>query len=202
MKTSLIISAALIGISAITFAATETNDKANTSSCNPGKFYGLIVNSNANIILTQGEANAIRFEGDKKDLEEVHTKVENGALIIDGNNSRPVSIYISVEEISLIEINGAARLFVNGSINSDILLLKVNGSGSMKVDVRALTVGMIVKGSGKIIVSGTSGESYLRVYGTGNVYKDKLDSFRSSEERVALLDNLSKTKRSALKLHQ
>jgi formylmethanofuran dehydrogenase subunit C len=202
MKTSLIISAALIGLSALTFAATESTEVTTTSSYNPGNFYGLIVNSNANIILTQGESNAIRFEGDKNDLKDIKAEVENGALVINGSNSRPVSIYISVEEISLIEINGSARVFVNGSINSDILLLKVNGAGSMKVDIRALTVGMIVKGTGKIIVSGTSGESYLRIYGTGNIYKDNLDSFKSSEERVALIDNISKTKRATLKLHQ
>jgi formylmethanofuran dehydrogenase subunit C len=203
MKTSLIISAALVGLSAITFAANESSEVKSTSAYNPGKFYGIIVNNNANIILTQGESNAIRFEGDQNDLKDVKADVENGALVINGTNSRPVSIYISVEEISLIEINGSARLFASGSINSDILLLKVNGSGSMKLDIRALTVGMIVKGTGKIIVSGTSGESFVRIYGTaGNIYKDNLDSFKNSEERIALIEKKPKTRRATLKLHQ
>ncbi len=202
MKTSLIISTALVGLSAITFAANETSEVKSTSAYNPGKFYGIIVNNNANIILTQGDANTIRFEGDSKDLDGVKAEVENGALVINGTNSHPVSIYISAEEISLIEINGSARLFARGSINSDILLLKVNGTGSMKIDVRALTVGMIVKGNGKIFVSGSSGESYVRIYGKGNIYRDNLDSFKSSEERVALVEKSVKPKRAALNIHQ
>jgi formylmethanofuran dehydrogenase subunit C len=200
MKTSLIISIALVGLSAITFAANESSEVKSTTPYNPGKFYGIIVNNNANIILTQGEENMIRLEGDKKEIKEVKTDIENGALVISGKNNHPVTIYISAEELSLIEINGAAKLYVNGSINSDILLLKVNGEGSMKLDIRALTIGMIVKGSGKIIVSGTSGESYARIYGKGNIYKENLDSFRTSLERIAQADKQSNTKRATLKL--
>ena len=201
MKTTLMISAVLIGASAIAFAANESSEVTNTSF-DPGKFYGLIVNSNANIILTQGENNSIRLEGSKQELKDIKTTIENGALTISGGNNYPVNIYISAEELNLIEINGSARIFASGSINSDILLLKVNGSGSMKVDVRALTVGMIVNGSGKIVVSGSSGESYVRVFGSGNIFTENLDSFSLSEERIALIDIKTKTKRSTLKIHR
>ncbi len=201
MKTTLMISAVLIGATAITLTAGESGE-LNSTSYDPGKFYGLIVNSSANIILTQGEHNSIRLEGDKRQLKDIKTDVENGALIITGGNDYPVNIYISAEELNLIEINGSSRVFTSGSINSDILLLKVNGSGSMKVDVRALTLGMIVNGSGKIIVSGSSGDSYVRIFGTGNIYADKLDSFSYSEERIALNDSKTNGKRTTLKLHQ
>ena len=201
MKTTLMISAVLISVSALTFAANESSELTSTSY-DPGKFYGLIVNSNANIILTQGEHNSIRIEADKRELKNIRTAVENGALTINGGNNYPVNIFISAEELNLIEINGSARVFASGSINSDIILLKVNGDGSMKVDIRALTVGMIVHGSGKIIVSGSSGESYIRVYGSGNIYTEHLDSFSLSEERIALNNSKVNTKRATLKLHQ
>ena len=201
MKTSLIFSAVLIGATAITFAASESATTT-SASFDPGKFYGLIVNSNANIILTQGENNSIRFEGEKSDLRGIKTSIENGALVINGGNNYPVSIYISAEELNLIEINGSAKLFVSGSINSDILLLKVTGSGSMKLDVRALTVGMIVKGNGKIIVSGSSGDSYSKILGSGNIFSENLDSFSHTEERTAFNDNQKNKKRTTLKLHQ
>ena len=195
------ISAVLISVSALTFAANESSELTSTSY-DPGKFYGLIVNSNANIILTQGEHNSIRIEADKRELKNIRTAVENGALTINGGNNYPVNIFISAEELNLIEINGSARVFASGSINSDIILLKVNGDGSLKVDIRALTVGMIVNGSGKIIVSGSSGESYIRVYGSGNIYTEHLDSFSLSEERIALNNSKVNTKRATLKLHQ
>jgi hypothetical protein len=121
-------------------------------------------------------------------------------LIIDGSNSKPVNIFVSVEDISLIEINGSAKIYATGSINSDILLLKVNGNGSMKLDIRTLTVGMIIKGNGKIFVSGSSGESFVRIHGNGNVYSDKLDSFNLKEERFAL--NNQNEKRSTVNIHK
>src|SRR5205809_357252 len=133
MKTRIIISAVLVGVSAIAFAANESSEVASSSS-DPGKFYGLIVNTDATIILTQGEKNSVRIEGNKKELRKIKTSVENGALVISGDDARPINVFVSVEEINMIEINGAARLYAPGSINSDVLLLKVNGNGSMKVD--------------------------------------------------------------------
>ena len=79
MKTTLMISAVLIGVSAISFAANESSELS-SSSYDPGKFYGLIVNSNANIILTQGENNSIRLEGNKQELKNLVYQV-NGAAI-------------------------------------------------------------------------------------------------------------------------
>jgi hypothetical protein len=142
------------------------------------------------------------MEGRKKDLKNIHSDIENGALVINGENNPSVNIYISVEDISLVEINGSAKLYATGNINSDILLLKVNGNGSMKIDVRTLAIGMVVKGSGKIIVSGTTGDSHIRIYGNGNVYTNGLDSFKSVEERTVLNDSGNDVKRSTLKLHQ
>jgi hypothetical protein len=162
------------------------------------KFNGLIVNSNANVILSQGEESSVRIEGDQNTVGQVNTEVNHGALVISGQNSKPVTIYITVEEINLIEINGSAKIYANTLINSDIILLKVNGSGSIKADIRALTVGMIVKGSGKIIASGSTGESYSRVYGTGSVYASSLDAFSSSEMKITSNND----KRARLSLHQ
>jgi hypothetical protein len=200
MKTRFIISAVLLGVSAIALAANETNE-VSKHSIEPANFYGLIVNTNANIILSQGDENEIRVEGSKKDIKSIKAEVENGALVISGSGSKPVDIYVSAEELNLIEINGSARVLGKGSLNSDIMLLKVNGNGSMKVDVRALSVGMVVNGSGKIIVSGSCGESYSTIKGSGNIYSDKLQSFNNRIEKTEEVNTTSE-KRSTLKLQK
>ena len=138
----------------------------------------------------------------KQDQKKIKTSVENGALVITGENAKPLNIYITAEELNLIEINGSARMFARGTISSDILLLKLNGDGSMKLNVRTLTVGMIVKGNGKIIVSGSSGESFSRIYGNGNISAKSLDTFSHTEERIAFNDLKTNQKRPLLKLHQ
>ena len=182
MKTSIIISAALIGLSALTFAANEVSEVKKT--INPGNFYGVIVNANANVILTQGKENSIRLEGDEKEIKNIKTNIHEGALEIKGDNIKSLTIYVTVQDINLIEVNGSAKVFASGNIQSDVLLLKANDNGSLKIDIRALGVGMIAKGNGKIIVSGSTGDSYSRIYGNGKIVSDKLDSFNIKEEKM------------------
>lgn len=147
---------------------------------NTGNFFGVIVNSNANVIITQGETSSVQIAGDASAIRKVFTDVINGTLVINGQGGRTVDLYITVEDLNLVEVNGSARILGNGTINSDVVLLKVNGSGSIKLDIRSLTVGMIVKGSGKIIASGSTGSSYVKVFGSGHVYATSLDSFSAT----------------------
>ncbi|MFN8145419.1 MAG: DUF2807 domain-containing protein [Bacteroidia bacterium] len=205
MKTKLF----LLAIAAIVFACTSTHAESNqlvSDVRNPGNFYGLILNTNANVILLHGEESSLKVEGDQHLVNSIHTEVLNGALVISGNNVRPATVYVTMDEINLIEINGAGKIFSSEPVNSDMLLLKVNGSGSIKMDVRALALGMIVKGSGKIIASGSVGESYVRIFGKGNVYAQGLDAFATdqlSANNVNLKNESEKnSRRSLLNLHQ
>ena len=147
-----------------------------------GNFFGLIVNTSANVILTQGEKSSIKMEGQKSEINKVDIKLKDGALVITGDNTTPVTIFITVEELNLIEINGNAKVYAQDMISSDILLLKVNGDGSIRMDVRTLSLGMIVNGSGKIMVSGSTGDSFTRIIGTGKVIGQNLDAFHTRED--------------------
>ncbi|TAH39203.1 MAG: hypothetical protein EYC69_13515 [Bacteroidetes bacterium] len=182
MKTKFFLAAFMFSLAACAYSANgeAANEKLSTNLVDD--FYGLIVNTPANVIIEQGEQQTIRFEGASKDLKQTNVKIENGNLVISGTNSNPVTIYITIKEINLIEVNGNSRLYSSAVINSDLLLLKVNGSGSIRLDVRSLSLGMLVKGSGKIIASGSTGTSYSRIYGIGKVITSDLDSFETIEE--------------------
>lgn len=205
MKTKFFFFALMATLFACTTSKADSNDFVSDLRT-PGKFYGLVLNTNANVILTQGSEVGLRVEGDRRLINSIHTEVLNGALIISGTNNRPVTVYVTIEEINLIEINGPGKVFSNQPVNSDMLLLKVNGSGSIKMDVRALALGMIVKGTGKIIASGSVGESYVRVFGKGNVYAQGLDSYStdvlSASNSNWKQENSKSGKRSLLNLHQ
>jgi hypothetical protein len=151
-------------------------------------FYGVILKANAQVILRQGNETSVRIEGDENSVSSVETTLDNGALLIQGTNDLPVTIYVTMDEISLIEVNGTGKIFSNDVIYSDILLLKVVGSGSIQVDVRSLSLGMIVKGNGKIYAKGSTGDSYTRVLGSGQVVAMNLDSVKITTE--ASTDNV------------
>ncbi len=198
-----IIFSALLAIStAFASGSSESFDRS-TENRTPGTFYGLIVNANANVIITQGEYSSVRIEGDKSSVDGIHTDVQNGALVINGSTNHAVDIFITTDELNMIEVNGSAKIFGDGTFNTDIILLKVNGSGSIKMDIRSLTVGMIVKGSGKIIASGSTGNSFVKVFGTGNVYASSLNSLSYNEYTTSRASaEVKHEKRSTLKLHR
>ena len=87
-----------------------------------------------------------------------------------------------------------------------MLLLKVVGNGSINVDVRSLTLGMIVRGNGKIYVKGSTGDSFTRITGNGRVMAVNLDSYKAfidvvSENEFSKKNNSGEAKHSALKIH-
>jgi len=184
-----------------------TDVHATTEYRNTNNFYGVILKTDAQVVLTQGTEPSIRIEGDKKSVSSVSTSVENGALVISGTNHSPVTVYVTAGELCLIQVEGSGKISGSQLISADMLLLKVVGTGSIKVDVRTLSLGMIVRGKGKIYVEGTTCDSYTKVSGSGQVWSMNLDAYRNSLE--ANLDNVTareeqprKTKRHVLKLHE
>ena len=171
----------LVALAAPVLAAERASEVA-TVDRTYGAFFGIVVNTPANVILEQGGKAAVRIEGRRKDIDKVDIKVSNGQLVIGGQNTIPVTIYVTVEEINRLEVNGAARVLASKMIQSDVLFLKVNGNGSIKLDVRALSLGMVVKGKGKIVVSGTTGDSYSRILGEGRILTSNLDTYSSRTE--------------------
>src|SRR5690348_9569510 len=65
-------------------------------------FYGIILNGNANVYLTQGDVNAVRVEGLQANTEDVSTSVSNGALVINAGSLRNVNVYVTMSDINLL----------------------------------------------------------------------------------------------------
>jgi hypothetical protein len=200
MKTAILIVAAVLGITAFSFSSNESNEMQ-TDVFNPGEFYGLISNANANIVIEQGDKHSIKIVGTHHQIENIQIRVVDGALLIDGNEGSPVTIYLTAEDLSLIEVNGNSKVLVNGIVNSDILLLKAGDNGSIKADIRALKVGLIARGKGRLIVSGTCGDCFTRISEKGNIYTNSLDALNRIDEKVAMKADKKSEKRATLKLN-
>lgn len=207
MKTRLsLVALVLVSMSTIVLGCNATAAASSDIRTVDQSFYGIILNGNANVYLTQGEVNSIRVEGNEANSQEVETSVNNGALIINAGSLRNVNVYVTMNDINLIQVNGAGVIRATSTLNSDMLLMKITGSGIISADVRALSVGMIINGGGKIYAGGMTGDSFVKVKGTGQVISMNLDSHR----QVATLNAVNteqasahKTKwRHALTLHQ
>jgi hypothetical protein len=117
-------------------------------------------------------------EGTSGNVESLETSVRNGALVINSGTLRNVDVYVTVADINLIEVKGNGRISGTSLINSDMLLIKVTGNGRVDVDVRALSLGMIVNGNGKIYAKGSVVDTYSRIKGNGKIISMNLDSLK------------------------
>jgi hypothetical protein len=186
MKTRFsLVALALLLMTTFSFGCAEDSHAAVSDSRNIGSnFYGIILNGNANLILTQGESNSVRIEGAYENVREVETNVQNGALMVETGVLRNVTVYVTMNDISLLQVNGNGAINARTLIFSDMLLMKVNGNGTINADVRALSVGMVINGGGKIVARGSSGDSFIKVKGNGQVYSSNLDSMSVKKDII------------------
>src|SRR4051812_31935044 len=98
MKKLILITAAVLGISILSFSANETKD-VNTQKIDLGNFYGIIVNANANVIIEQSENHSIRVEGTSKQLKSTRADIHDGTLVIENDEELPVTIYIFADDL-------------------------------------------------------------------------------------------------------
>jgi hypothetical protein len=207
MKTRFSLTALMIvALSSFIFGCTPTNASASEIRNVDQNFYGIILNGNANVYLSQGEVYAIRVEGNNASTDEVTTSVSNGALVINAGMLRNVNVYVTMTDINLIQVNGAGAIRATSTLNSDMLLMKISGTGIISADIRALSVGMIINGGGKIYAGGIAGDSFVKVKGSGQVVSMNLDSLKQTAylEDIQVDDNSATKRKShrALSLHQ
>jgi len=152
------------------------------------EFKSIYVNSNYTIYLKQTNKNEVTVEA----LTDIYTlsdiKVENGVLMVnlDRKPDNPnksiwakiddlkvnptMKLYVSMKNINELQVNGGGKIISENSIASDYMLLAVNGSGTMTLDVKGNTLKAEIAGSGNMTLKGyatsidatLSGSGYLK----------------------------------------
>lgn len=152
------------------------------------EFKSIYVNSNYTVYLKQTNKNEVTVEA----LTEIYSvsdiKVENGILMvnIDRKPENPnksiwakiddiklnptMKLYVSMKNVSELQVNSGGKIISENSIAADYMFLAVNGSGSMTVDLKGNTVKTEITGSGALTLKGyatsldatLSGSGYLK----------------------------------------
>lgn len=156
------------------FTQAFSSEEIKTRTHTLGEFTGIISNAHANIIIRQGEKSIVKVEGTPWQMESLVLSNEHGALTISGSNTTPVTIYVFMEKVNLIEANGLSKIWVSGTLTSDLLLLKASETGSIQTNVCADKVGAIARGQGRIFLTGSCRESFTRTSGKGKIFSGAL----------------------------
>lgn len=182
MKTRIV---ALFGLLIITtFASAQVTKKVIELQ---GEFKSIYVNSNYTVYLKQTNKQEVTVEALTEIFSLTEVKIENGILMVnvDRKPDNPnksiwakiddiklnptMKLYVSVKNITDLQVNGGGKIVSENSIASNNLTLAVNGNGSMDIDIKGETVKAEVTGSGSLSLRGYASSIDALVSGPGSL---------------------------------
>jgi len=140
-------------------------------------FSEIILSGRHNVYITMGNTESLRLEGDADEIDEIETKVENGALKIRNkkqmntrswNNTGKVNIYIQAKSLNNIVLSGSGNVEVKGKVKSTNLNTTLSGSGSISVNIEVENYNGVISGSGEIYAKGSATNARITIAGSGD----------------------------------
>ncbi|SOD15419.1 head GIN domain-containing protein [Pedobacter xixiisoli] len=133
------------------------------------------------VIITLGNTESIRFEGDEEAIATLVTEVKGNALIIRPQMSwtswshkykdKKIIAHVNAKTIKSLTMSGDGSITVKGTINNNSLTTTLSGSGSISANVDVQEYSGVVSGSGKLNISGETDEASLTISGSGVLSK-------------------------------
>lgn len=151
------------------------------------EFKAIYNNSNYTVYLKQTNKQEINVEALTEIYELTNIFVENGILMIniDRKPENPnksiwakiddiklnptMKLYISVKNVTDLQVNGAGKIISENSLAAPTLNLSIGGSGSMDLDIKGDQVKAEVSGSGKMGIKGYASNLDGVVSGSGAI---------------------------------
>lgn len=175
--------AALMG-SAPAWARTTGSGREASETRSVADFEAIAVADSIDLVVRQGEREALVLSGDDNLLPLVETVVENGSrgrtLVIrlrrgeSVSSRRPIKATVDVVRLQALALAGSGRAAV-GTLKTPALRLSIAGSGDARLE--ALTTDALevrVSGSGNVQGAGTAGQLKLTIAGSGDVNLEPL----------------------------
>lgn len=144
-------------------------------------FNGVAAGGPINVVITLGNTETLRFEGDAEAIATLITEVKGNVLIIRPQNSwtswarkyenKKITAYVTAKTIKSLTMSGNGGMRVNGKINETNLTTTLSGSGNITANADVNNFTGVISGSGKLNISGSSDNTTLTVSGSGSFGK-------------------------------
>ncbi len=136
-------------------------------------FNKLVVNTSTEVILNHAENNSYSIEPNGSHLS---MEVNNGTLTVSTDKSKqfPKKVYINCKNISHIEVLGSSDISTANEFSTENIELRVVGSGSIAMKLKAQKLVANVEGSGAMNLAGSSDEIKAQVSGSGDIIAENM----------------------------
>jgi hypothetical protein len=140
-------------------------------------FNGVAAAGPINVIVTLGNSESCRLEGDADALASIVTEVKGNVLVIRPQTSitswtrkyegKKITAYVSARELASLTVSGDGALTVNGKISTGSLTTTLSGSGSIKVAADVDNYSGVISGSGAINITGGADHAKVVISSSG-----------------------------------
>ena len=150
-------------------------------------FDGIYVSGGFDVELVPGKEGPVRISAEENLLPYLETVVEDGKLKLRWQKNTSIStrkgvkITVNVEKINKLVLTGSADITTKMALRSDMMSLKVTGSGDMDIELNVDRLEASVSGSGDMELKGTAQKIEAGVTGSGDL--DALN-LRTNEAKV------------------
>ncbi|WP_029277381.1 head GIN domain-containing protein [Pedobacter borealis] len=140
-------------------------------------FNGVAAAGPINVIVTLGNSESCRLEGDADALASIVTEVKGNVLVIRPQTSitswtrkyegKKITAYVTAKELASLTVSGDGNLSVNGKISTGSLTTTVSGSGSIKATADVDNYSGVISGSGTINITGGADHAKVVISSSG-----------------------------------
>ncbi|MGM9477731.1 head GIN domain-containing protein [Pedobacter sp. GSP4] len=140
-------------------------------------FNGVAAAGPINVIVTLGNTESCRLEGDADALASIVTEVKGNVLVIRPQTSitswsrkyegKKITAYVSAKELASLTVSGDGNMTVNGKISTGSLTTTVSGSGSIKASADVDNYSGVISGSGSINLTGGADHAKIVISSSG-----------------------------------
>jgi hypothetical protein len=134
------------------------NNNVVTKEREAGSFDGLRVSTGIDVILKQGDKEAIKVEADENLHEYILTEIEGGVLRIytEANirSEEKKLVYVTMKDIKSISASSAGDIIGESAIKTDDLEISASSAGDIKLEVFAKRVETNISSSGDVTLRG------------------------------------------------
>ena len=140
----------------------------------------------AEVYLKQASEQKVTIEAPKNIIDLLLTEVNGGTWNIDFSRcpktEEPIKVYIETNNIQEITIDGSGKIFSDGLIESDELVLSINGSGLIDLNLMVKELKTEISGSGDVNLIGETKLHKIEINGSGDIAAYDLISDESEIE--------------------
>lgn len=141
-------------------------------------FNGVAAGGPIHVIVTLGNTEGLRFEGDADAIATLITEVKGSILVIRPQNSwtswerkyqnKKITAYVSAKTIKSLTMSGNGSISVTGKIKASELATTLSGSGSISASAEVNSYTGVISGSGNLNISGSAHDASIVVSGSGS----------------------------------